>query len=340
MCPSYNRNFAPNSIFDMKKMNAITAFFILVLLSACSTDVDNYATYKDISIVYGMMEPATDTTFVKISRAYLGPGNALLIAQEPDSSNYSGKLDAKLIKVKGANETIITLDTITKNNKLAGDSIFYFPQQKLYYTTAPVDPAATYRLIISKGENAEVSSSTDIVQNFDITFPTNRINFHSTTTTQVRWISAEKGKRYETKLVFYYKELLPDNPDTLFKTLTWNLGMLRSATTNGGENMEIVLTGEEFYTRLGSQMDNILNVKRWAGPVDVIISCAADELSTYIDVNAPSNSVIQEIPEYTNIENGYGIFSSRRTATKRFPLAVGSELKLVEEYNWGFIVNR
>jgi len=50
----------------MKKMNAITAFFILVLLSACSTDVDNYATYKDISIVYGMMEPATDTTFVKI----------------------------------------------------------------------------------------------------------------------------------------------------------------------------------------------------------------------------------------------------------------------------------
>jgi len=311
-----------------------------MVLSGCSTDVDNYANYKDISIVYGMIEPGTDTTWIKISRAYLGPGNALMFAKEPDSSNYPGKLDAKLIKVKGSNESIIQLDTLTRTDKLAGDSIFYFPQQKLYYTTSAVDPTAEYRLAISKGNNADVSSQTRVVQNFGVTFPTNRINFHSTTTTAIRWVSAVNGKRYEAKLVFYYKELLPDNPDTPFKNLTWNLGMQRSINTNGGENMEIIIYGEEFYTRLGSQMENILNVKRWAGPVDVFVTCAADELSTYIDVNAPSNSIIQEIPEYTNIENGYGIFSSRLTISRRYPLAVGSELKLVEDFNWGFIVNR
>lgn len=311
-----------------------------MVLTGCSTDVDNYATYKDISIVYGMIEPGADTTWIKISRAYLGPGNALLIAKEPDSSNYPGKLDAKLIKVKGANETIIQLDTLTRTDKLAGDSIFYFPQQKLYYTTSSVDPAAEYRLVVNKGDDAEVSSLTRVVQSFGLTFPTNRINFHSTTTTAIRWVSAVNGKRYEAKLVFYYKELLPDNPDTLYKTLTWDLGMLRSSNTNGGENMEILINGEEFYTRLGGQMENILNVKRWAGPVDIFVSCGADELSTYIDVNAPSNSIIQEIPEYTNIENGFGIFSSRLTSSRRYPLAVGSELKLVEDFEWGFIVNR
>jgi hypothetical protein len=324
----------------MIKLLAFATFFSVMVLTGCSTDVDNYATYKDISIVYGMIEPGADTTWIKISRAYLGPGNALLIAKEPDSSNYPGKLDAKLIKVKGANETIIQLDTLTRTDKLAGDSIFYFPQQKLYYTTSSVDPAAEYRLVVNKGNDAEVSSLTRVVQSFGLTFPTNRINFHSTTTTAIRWVSAVNGKRYEAKLVFYYKELLPDNPDTLYKTLTWDLGMLRSSNTNGGENMEILINGEEFYTRLGGQMENILNVKRWAGPVDIFVSCGADELSTYIDVNAPSNSIIQEIPEYTNIENGFGIFSSRLTSSRRYPLAVGSELKLVEDFEWGFIVNR
>ncbi|MBU1008877.1 MAG: DUF4249 family protein [Bacteroidetes bacterium] len=326
----------------MKKIALLPTLFLVftLLMTSCSTEVDNYADYKDISIVYGMVEPGVDTTWIKVTKAFLGPGNALLIAKIPDSSNY--QLFPKVVLKRRKNNVDlpdIVLDTITINNKLAGDSVFYFPQQLMYFTTAAVDAAAEYTLHIEKANGETITATTPVVQSFDVIYPSNRINFHSTATGRISFMTAKEGKRYEVNLSFHYKELRPGNPDTLFKTMNWGMGMKRSVSLSGGEEIDISYTGADFYSRLGQSLENIDNVKRWAGKVDVTISCGADQLSTYIDVNAPSNSIVQEIPEFTNIENGYGIFSSRRDAVRTYQLAVGSELKLLE-FNWGFVVNR
>lgn len=325
----------------MKNLQIIFAAVLLSVMGlSCSTDVDLYADYKDITIVYGLLDDAADTTFIKVTKAFLGPGNALVIAQNPDSSNYAEKLDVKLKGKKGNNDLPeITLDTITIHNKLAGDSVFYFPSQLLYYTTAALDPLATYQLVINRGDK-EVTASTSMVEPFSVSYPTNRISFSATVPAQLRWGSAKNGKRYEVNLVFHYRELAPGSQDTINKTMNWYLGTSKSATLDGGEQLDVSYLGEEFYNRLGQELDDILNVKRWAGEVDVIVSAGGDQLSTFIDVNAPSNSIVQELPEYTNVENGYGIFSSRRNATKTYRLAVQSETKLVENFDWGFIINR
>jgi hypothetical protein len=324
----------------MNKFLCLFAILTGIVFTSCSTDVDNYADYKDITIVYGLLEPGTDTSWIKVTKAFLGPGNALLIARDPDSSNYSTKLDVKL-KGRRANVDlpVITLDTATIRNKKPGDSIFYFPNQLMYYTTANIFQDAVYTLEIGKGTEV-ISAQTRIVNNFPVVSPVNRINFHLTAGGRISWNSAINGKRYEVNLVFHYKELRPDSPDTLYHTMNWRLGTRTSIGLAGGEGMEATYIGNDFYTRLGQQLDNILNVKRWAGPVDVVISVAGSDLNTYIEVNSPSNSIIQEIPEFTNIENGFGIFSSRYSKLERFRLAVGSEIKLVEDFNWGFIVNR
>ncbi len=65
------------------RLAGIVLLTTTLLISACSTDVDNFADYKDITIVYGMLEAGADTTFIKITKAFLGPGNALLIARHP-----------------------------------------------------------------------------------------------------------------------------------------------------------------------------------------------------------------------------------------------------------------
>src|SRR5574344_1883266 len=102
---------------------AIMAFF-----NACSTDVDLYADYKDITIVYGVLDADADTNFVKINKAFLGPGDATHISQIPDSSNYPGKLDARIVEyVNGDINRELILDTITIHDKDSGD--FYAPNQ-------------------------------------------------------------------------------------------------------------------------------------------------------------------------------------------------------------------
>ncbi len=310
---------------------------ILVWLASCSTDVDIYDDYKDTTIVYGILDPAADTNWIKITKAFLGPGNAMTFAQNADSNNYNHKLDARLIASKPNSENIIPLDTITILDKSPGD--FYAPDQLMYYTTASIDRNATYTLEIARG-NEVVRAETKIVKNFYIAQPTNRINFHLSAGGTIRWVSAENGKRYQVRLVFHYRELRPGNTDTLDYTLVWPLGVQLSTGLNGGETLEASFLGEDFYTRLINQLDDVLNVQRWAGPVDVVINTAAADLNTYIEVNEPSNSIIQEVPDFTNVENGVGVFSSRYVNTKRLLLSVGSELKLVEEYDLGFRLNR
>ena len=45
--------------------------------------------------------------------------------------------------------------------------------------------------------------------------------------------------------------------------------------------------------------------------MDYILSVAADDMNTYMEVTEPSTSVVQYRPPFTNITNGIGLFSSR-----------------------------
>ncbi|MDC1220409.1 hypothetical protein N8Z95_01685, partial [bacterium] len=44
---------------------------------------------------------------------------------------------------------------------------------------------------------------------------------------------------------------------------------------------------------------------------------ADNTLATYIEVNQPSTEIAQESPDYTNVNNGIGIFASRYLASTR-----------------------
>ncbi len=128
---------------------------LVMLLNACSTDVDLYADYKNITVVYGLLDSDKDTNYVKINKAFLGPGNALEIAMIEDSCNYPYKLDAKIVEYRataGGNNfqktRELVLDTMTIHNKDT-EGFFYAPDQLVYYTC-----------LLYTSDAAEVNTST------------------------------------------------------------------------------------------------------------------------------------------------------------------------------------
>jgi len=301
-----------------------------VMFSACSTDVNIYADYEDITIVYGLMDSSDDTTWLKVTKAFLGPGNALLFATDPDSSNYNYKLDVKLAGIEnGVEKQSIVFDTITINNKKVGDTIFYYPDQLVYYSTEDINTDYKYNLTINK-QSSDLSSSTGIVDDFSVSSPNRYINFVSDK--DIEWNSASYGKRYEVTIVFNYKELSPGSTDTLDKSISWYLGMRKSVNTDGGEDMYLGYSGDVFYSTLENELEPILNVERWAGLVDVIIACASQEFDTYLEVNNGTDNLLSEVPIYSNIDGGTGLFASRKTILKPVQLSVTTELKLIQEY--------
>jgi len=92
----------------------------------------------------------------------------------------------------------------------------------------------------------------------------------------------------------------------------------RSSLTNLVKSfLEDPLSDEVFerdfsdFVKLKDNISYNPNVRRRSLYMDFVISVAGNEFNTYMEVNQPSTNIIQERPEYTNISNGLGIFSSR-----------------------------
>ncbi len=315
---------------------------LLILFNGCNTDVNIYSDYKDITIVYGVIDKSDDTLWVKVTKAFLGSGNALEFAQNPDSSNYPYKLDVELTGIKNGSEIQkFVFDTITVHNKQAGDSVFYYPNQLMYYAvrTAALNNQAVYHLSVKKN-NGTIEAETSVIPDFPITYPVSRINFNYDK--EIEWKSAPNGKRYEINLSFHYRELWPNSTDTLQKTVSWSLGVKKSVNTEGTETMSIPYTGIQFYNILNNTLQKDPNVKRWAGNVDVYIACASQDFDTYYEVNNTSGGILEEAPQFSNIkgDNALGLFASRHSVTKTVKLSVATELTLVQDYDLGFIVSK
>jgi len=312
----------------------------VAIFNRCSNEVDLYADYKDITIVYGILDVSDDTAWVKITKAYTGPGNALTMAHNSDSSNYPYKLDVSLNgKVNNNDIPAVHFDTITIYNKQEGDSVFYYPKQLMYYSTDNLDVDALYTLKIYTNDT-EITSQTPLIGGFTVTYPFNTIDFmfdHD-----IKWNSVKNGKRYEVTTIFNYKEYLPGTYDDTLKlklkieTIYTNPVKI-SKDIDGGESLEIPYTGENFFTELDNKLEKIPNIERWTGLVDIIISSGSEVLHYYIEINdAVAGSLLQEVPQYSNINNGTGILASRHKVIKSTRLSGATEREVVEKMNLGF----
>ncbi len=94
--------------------------------------------------------------------------------------------------------------------------------------------------------------------------------------------------------------------------LDWVFPAQKTQGLGGGEFLKNDFLGHGFMQFIGNQLNDYSGLLgRRALQVELHLVAGGDDLSTFIDVNKPSTSIVQEKPEYTNINNGLGIFSSR-----------------------------
>lgn len=344
----------------MKKLFfALSILACMILFNACSTKVELYADYKDIPVIYGLINSSVDTNFVKINRAFSSsndhPINAMEVALIADSSNYPGKLKAYLLELrKSGNDYIPTardtifLDTITIHDKDTG--VFYSPCQKVYYTTEAfkentANTRYKYCLEIIKN-NDTITSETGVVGGEDFRILTSQASFmlsENASSGKIAFKPADNAVFYDVKMVFNYKE---KHGNTLEKKqLKWNFGA-QSIDELAYENGIYYITYEmnSLFNLLEDAIGNDTvfdlnhpNVERYFDefPVDIMIAAGGDELYNYIRVNSVS-SYSQAVPDYTNIKGGYGVFSSRINLFKSVWLSTRAQADLYGKKAWGF----
>ena len=129
--------------------------------------------------------------------------------------------------------------------------------------------------------------------------------------------------------------------DTLNKSMLWVVGPETSEGIDGGEKIEVAgYDGNRFFTQLENSLEDendTPGIKRWAGLVDVYVASGSQELHNYIAINSTEGSLLEEVPVYSNIENGIGIFASRHTSIKSVELSTNSLNRLVS-MDLGFLL--
>ena len=328
----------------------------LLCFNACSTDVELYADYKDIPVVYGLIDASKDVNYVRINRAFSSsndhPINANEVALISDSLNYPGKLDAKIIEYRSTHgnpytptSRVIVLDTTTIHDKEPGT--FYSPDQKVYFTneqfrTNSGSTKYKYQLMINKG-NDTITAETGVVGGDEFKVINSQVSFmvESTKTSKILFKPADNAVFYDMTMVFNYKE--ERNGVLTDKQVKWNFGSksvdeLNQDGYEEGFYFYPYIQGSLFSLLENAIGDDTYNVTRYfsSTPIDIIVSAGGEELYNYIQVNSQAGGLSQSVPDYTNLNGGYGVFSSRITVSKSVQLSARASTDLIGK-PWGFM---
>ena len=338
--------------------------FFGAFFASCSTDVEMYTDYKDVAIIYGLLNYQSDTNYIKITRAFCGinddPINAHEVALIADSSNYPGKLETRLIELKSTigsqyepTGREFVLDTMTIHDKEEGT--FYSPDQKVYYTTEQLNASTNgsrykYRLKVVKPDGDTVTAQTTMVGDEEFRILSGSANFqlgHTNAMGKIVFRADGMASLYDVKVRFNYseqhvgEEMKWKHVSRSFGTKTIDKYLLEEGTENTyylQYSLNWLFNALESAIGSDTVVDgNHPNVVRHIGGFVISISASGDDMSMYYSANqAQLNSPMSLVSLYTNIDGGYGLFSSRTTVEKTVKLTLFATRDLYSVTAWGF----
>lgn len=302
----------------MKIFSIFSILLVLTLtLPSCSNELDLTAPWKDVPIVYGMLSLTDTAQYVRVERAFLDPEkNALHFTNNPDSIYYQ---NASLALVNLGTGEAFDLTKIDGNDEgfVRDTGIWAQTPNYLYKINSDqLDLVAgqTYQLIINKGDNKPTTKVTTQVLGVPEIFrpiSTQKVGItHGDYV--VNWKKAVGGAIYDVDIVFHYKESLEnDLSQFVDKSIKWKalIGITPSNDNNNFESHKF--SGIEFYRWLSTTIPK-KNVIRHFDSIDFIVTSGGEELKKYFAVSDANFGITgsETLTNYTNIPDGFGLFSS------------------------------
>lgn len=308
----------------MKKK--LYAFYILIiLLYSCSTDFNVIAPYTEVIVVDGLLNAIDSIQYIKISKAFLGEGNAYVMAKQSDSINYADVLDVKMERIinKHVIETF-NLNRTLKNDKDSGT--FAYPFHVLYTTNHVIlQDDSEYRIkVTNRQTGTTVTSQTKIVKDMAVKSPLPKppplgdsldLVSQWNDPSYVRFDPGTNSIIIDLIIRFHYREIAPSGVSTEH-SIDWNFTDKNSTITPS--TIIYKFFKYDLFYFIGSnipdkpgyirRIDSLSNSKR---PYEFILLAGSEDFQTYYQLQQPSTGIVQELPIFTTVENGLGLFTSR-----------------------------
>lgn len=326
---SVNQPNYPNiKQIDMRKVLIVISS--ILFLTACEVEFSPNAEWKNVPVVYCLLDQDDDTTWVRVQRCYLTEGNIYNYGLNSDSVNYpQGAITVSLLAWEnGVLKDSMAFEYTTRDRDTGH---FASANQPLYFCRTKNRLKENYSYVLSVRNAADNSllavsdpvslikqTSSSLIAEPSITvvngtdtigylgFYTSMGSGNSTLYCYIRWYAMENARLYQPILRFYYES-----------QGTTKYVDLHAPSSKGTDSY---YSRDLFLDQLKHYFGDDTTRKRYIPRMDLYLTSCSEELNAYLSTG-PSGSGASEMAEgFSNINGGVGIFASRRTHLyKRMP---------------------
>lgn len=313
-------------------MNKLLVLLLGILsLAACDSDFKVGADYKEVTIVYGLLDEGDKTYdhYIKILKGfYSETEDNLLLATNKDSI-YFGDLAVTVEEFSNGNLTntftCTRVDLASLPIPIRKESGVFLDSPNYAYTfNQQLDPNREYKLTVKNNVSGKIVTGITGIINTDPGIFTvikpftafDQLNFSDPDKTySFAWKAPQKAELFDIMLRFHYDEKDLINNTTEKKSVDLPLASFIPKT---GNSMNHRLNNTTFYSLLNANLGAAdLNTTRLVDTAELFFIAGDTTINQYIDVNNAQGGLTNDQikPIYTNLEGEdvIGIFGTRAT---------------------------
>ena len=324
---------------------AIVAVFVI---AGCSTKFNIAAPYKNITVIYGLLDEADPVHYVRIEKAFLSQNqSAITMAKVADSSFYPlldvriKRLDYSMNVVDTIHLTKVDLDTVAGYQKVKG--VFFTTPNYAYAFSNTLDPNYIYQIMVTNPATGETDSAQAPIiddKNYEGVYP-NSFNVDAIDDTAINrygldFSESGSNRNYVVNIIYYPESNFSFEGYTTPAFLSDIVIRFYWDDSNGVSHQKVAdsfdydagyqylsnnttqyqMSHSSFYSAFAGGMQPApANTYRLMGRVGLYVYLATSDYSTYYQSSISAGLGITggEIePIFTNVQgaNALGLFTS------------------------------
>lgn len=311
----------------MKKFFLIAAF--TGILSSCNNEIDALAEYKDLTIIYALLNPNDTDNYVRVQRGFLTDDDATQFFTIEDSLYYdTADIDVFIREYEeDATDFSLQVELIYDNSIPLEEGEFGTEGHYLYRipNTISLNSNREYEIVVVRKDGTEAKARTGILGNTEIVRPNENARIFERGLLLCRYSDGTANyEAFQVTINFDYREYNLLTKDSTYKTISINPPQFNAQN----DEINYTYSRDDFFTSIKGSMNQDPNIIRFFENLEIEVWGASQELMTYIELNEPNTGINQNRPVFSQVSNGSGIVSSRNRSSIN-NLALSSDWDLV-----------
>ena len=304
----------------MKLKNSFIILLFLIGIQSCKNDIEINAPWKETAIVNGFLDIGTTQQYIRITKTFQNAAN--LTPQQAAQISDSVYFDTLIVNVIDLTTGVDTFHFF-KNTSIQKEPGYFASDKNILYYCDNLLPKLghIYQLSIVNPKSGKtylsqtsIVGKTTIMPNnssgspyrLDIFYDPNIPNY-----IQFEWNPVSNAFIYTALIRYYYTE------NSIQKTADESIAINDQSTFF--YNFQSYQMNQFLLGYFGRRDTSDHSVFRKITEINYVVLSGSKDLLTAVDLSKPNTSLLQVKPDFSNVQNGLGLFTSRSTTSLKVP---------------------